>query len=283
MRPILQGRKKNYKLWILYGIIILICVIILGISVYNQFFKDDKIGVIFGITDSEEEDRYNELKNNFNTIFTNDVSNMQSENIQAEKIKENYDYIVTRHKYTEQKGDYTLDVYIPIINIKNETIEKYNQEIEDFFNKKVDEIKISSGNIYNVKYKGYIQDNVLSLVIYSELIEKNISQKIVVKTYNFDLSTNKEISLEELLNLKNIKVSNANAKIKNEIESIQRRNESLTDVGYNMYKRDASSDIYKVSNVEQFFLGEDGNIYVVFAYGNYDQTSEIDIVIFMNK
>ena len=283
MRPILQGNKHNYILWILYGIIFVVCILGIGIAVYMQYFQDEKIGVIFGITDSELEEKYNDLINNFNTLFTNDISNLQGEDINVNKIKNDFDFVATRLTYKEQKDTYTLDVHIPTININNEIIKKYNEQIYKTYTNKVKEIKTSQGDIYNVRYKSYIQDNILSLVIYSELIEKSNNQKIMIETYNYDLIQNKRISLEELLNCKSIKISEANSKIKNEIQEIQDKNNSLIELGYNIYKRDLASDRYKVSNVEQFFLGEDGNIYVVFAYGNYDQTSEMDVVIFMNK
>ena len=282
MRPVL-GDKKSYKLWILYVIIFIICILGIGIAMYMQYFRDEKIGVIFGITDSEEEDKYNELKNTFNSLFTNDIDNMQSEELEIKKIKDDFDYIATRHTYNEEQENYTLDVSIPIINIANEDIKTYNQQIEDTYKQKVDEVKASSGYIYNVRYKCYIQDNILSLVIYSELKEKTSNQKIMIETFNYNLVDNKEVTLEDILNLKNIKVSDANNKIKNEIKEIQDKNNSLIEVGYNIYSRDISSDMYDVSNVQQFFLGKDGNIYVVFAYGNFDQTSEMDVVIFMNE
>jgi len=283
MRPVLPQKKINYKLLILYGLIFVICILGIGMSMYMQYFQEEKIGVIFGITDSEDEDLYNELKNNFNSLFTNDLDNLQGNDLQVEKIKEDFDIVATRHSYSEEKDNYTLDVSIPIINIDNENIKKYNEQIQDIYKQKVDEIKSSSGYIYNVRYKCYIQDNILSLVIYSELKEKNSNQKIMIETFNYNVVENKEVILEDILNLKNIKVSDANSKIKKEIKEIQDKNNSLTDLGYNMYKRDVNSDMYEVSNIEQFFIGEDGNVYVVFAYGNFDQTSEMDVVIFMNK
>lgn len=283
MRPILPKKKINYKLLILYILIFIMCVLGIGMSMYMQYFQDEKIGVIFGVTDSEDEDIYNELKNNFNSLFTNNIDNFQSDIIQTKKIKEEFDFVATRHNYNEEQENYTLDVSIPIININNEDIKTYNKQIEDTYKKKVDEIKASTGYIYNVRYKGYIQDNILSLVIYSELKEKNSNQQIMIETFNYNLVDNEEVSLEDILNLKNISVSSANNKIKSEIKEVQEKNDSLIELGYNMYKRDISSDIYEVQNIEQFFIGEDGNIYVVFAYGNVEQTSEMDIVIFMNK
>ena len=47
-----------------------------------------------------------------------------------------------------------------------------------------------------------------------------------------------------------------------------------------LYERDLSSDIYKVENTQNFFLTQDGNIYIVYAYGNNDYTNEMDIIIF---
>jgi len=283
MRPVLPQKKKSYKLWALYGLIFIICVLGIAMSMYMEYFQDEKIGVIFGMTNSEDEDLYSELKNNFNSLFINNIDNLQGNNIQVKKIKEDFEIVATRFEVKEEKENYTLDVSIPIINIDNENIKKYNEQIEDTYKQKVDEIKSDTGYIYNVRYKCYIQDNILSLVIYSESKEKTSNQKIMIETFNYNLVENKEVTLEDVLNLKNIKVSDANSKIKSEIKEIQEKNDSLTELGYNMYKRDISSDMYEVPNIEQFFIGEDGNVYVVFAYGNDDQTSEMDVVIFMNK
>ena len=47
-----------------------------------------------------------------------------------------------------------------------------------------------------------------------------------------------------------------------------------------LYTRNLESDIYKVKNTENFFLTQDGYVYIVYAYGNTDDTNEMDIVIF---
>ena len=282
MRPVLPEKKINYKLLIIYISIFIICIIGIGMSMYMQYFRDDHIGVIFGVTNSEEEDKYNDLKNNFYNIFTNDIDIMQ-EDVDIKKIQEEYDIVATRKNIKEQKDEYTLDVSIPIINIENETIDQYNNNLSEKYEQKVNEIMADTGYIYTVKYKAYIQNNILSLVIYSELKEKTSNQKIMLETYNYNLLENKEVTLEELLTLKNIDTNVANNKIKNEIKQISEQNNSLTELGYNLYQRDLSSDIYEVKNVKQYFYGEDGNIYVVFAYGNDNETSEMDIVIFMDE
>ena len=50
--------------------------------------------------------------------------------------------------------------------------------------------------------------------------------------------------------------------------------------GYETYSRDINSDIYNIENIETFFFGEDGSLYVLFPYGNNKFTSEMDIVKF---
>ena len=42
----------------------------------------------------------------------------------------------------------------------------------------------------------------------------------------------------------------------------------------------SKSDIYTVANSENFFLGENGKLYIIYAYGNQNFTSEMDIVLF---
>ena len=44
--------------------------------------------------------------------------------------------------------------------------------------------------------------------------------------------------------------------------------------------RDLTSDIYNVDNAGAYFLGPNGELYIVYAYGNSDFTSEMDIILF---
>ena len=47
-----------------------------------------------------------------------------------------------------------------------------------------------------------------------------------------------------------------------------------------MRKRDLKNTIYNVEKTTTFFLTQEGYVYIVYAYGNFDYTNEIDIVIF---
>ena len=54
--------------------------------------------------------------------------------------------------------------------------------------------------------------------------------------------------------------------------------DELRELGYNVFFRNVKSDIYKLENANEFFI-YDNNVYIVFAYGNDNMTSELDIVI----
>ena len=39
-------------------------------------------------------------------------------------------------------------------------------------------------------------------------------------------------------------------------------------------------DEFKIENATEYFLGKNGYLYVIYAYGNDDFTSELDVIIF---
>ena len=80
MRPVIEKQKFQIR-HVFYIIIIIVCIISIGIAVYMQFFKDEKLGVIFGITDEKEDEEYKNLKENFLNIFTNDIFKKKKINI----------------------------------------------------------------------------------------------------------------------------------------------------------------------------------------------------------
>ena len=48
--------------------------------------------------------------------------------------------------------------------------------------------------------------------------------------------------------------------------------------GYGTYTRNVDDSIYDVKNISEFFFREDGTLYIVYAYGNNNYTSELDII-----
>ena len=115
-------------------------------------------------------------------------------------------------------------------------------------------------------------------MIKSNLKEGSNAQRIIIQTYNYDLRNNKEISLEEVLKIEQIDKHDVQNKIKQEIDSEEKKVKDLKQLGYNIYDRDISSDIYNIENTTEFYLTV-SELNLIYAYGNDSQTSEKDLVI----
>ena len=72
MRPEMEKRRFEVR-HIVYIVIIIVCLIAVGVAVYMQFFKDEKLGVIVGITKEKEDEEIKKLKENFLNIFDNSI------------------------------------------------------------------------------------------------------------------------------------------------------------------------------------------------------------------
>ena len=284
MRPVLQNNRINRKLWILYGFIIVICIIGIGVSLYLQVFKDENLGVAVGITSdsSEEEDEYNDLKSEFDTLFTNQLNNLQ-ENVNAQKIADQYDIVFSPYNYQKENENSEISVSIPQVNINNDIVKAFNVGLQEDYKDTAEMFvnQVSSINlVYNIDYVAYIQNDILSLAIRINFKEGSKSQKTKIETFNYNIAEGREATLEEILSLKGITADSAEEKVKTEIQNAQEKNQNLIESGYSIYQRDYTSDMYKISNSKNFLYGKDGMLYIIYAYGNDEDTSEKDIVIF---
>ena len=265
---------------IMYVIILLICVIAVIVVVGVQILGNDVVDNMFGInkiTKRTEEEEEN-LKANFENIFDNQIEDEGEYKIQ--KIKQDENLVYTNYTKEEKNEKHEIDVNLPYININNEETDNFNKEIENTFKGKDEEIlKDSNQNIiYIVKYKAYVESNILSLVIYSDLKQNTSAQRVIVQTFNFDLKENKKLTLEDIINSFDLKKADVQNKINTDIQKEQKKSEDLIKLGYNIFSRDINSDIYKVENTSEYFV-YNNNIYIIFAYGNNKMTSEKDVVI----
>jgi len=287
MRPVIQKNKINIKLIIVYIIILIICIVGIAFALSKtKYFEEENVGRALGIIDedSEKEDKYNELKNDFDTIFTNQIESSGQDTSNVKKIDSRYDLVVTAFNVTENRDNCMIDAKIPYINIANTAIRNFNKKVNLAYKQRAEALKkqTSSMNIiYTVQYKAYLQNNILSLVIRSEYKEGSKSQKIIIETVNYNVVEQRTVKIDEILSLKNIKNSEATNKIRREIKAIQEQNQALIDKeGYSIYQRDYSSNKYDISNCKYYLYGKNGMLYVIYPYGNEDSTSETDIVIF---
>lgn len=276
--------KLSKKQIIIYISIIAFCIISIIIAFYVQFYARIDYMELLGIKSNEYQKKTAEetetLKANFNTIFNNSITNVSEQNNDKRKDKEKPIIYTSLEKQENKTNSYDINVHIPYINIDNETIDKYNKEIEETFVNKANSIlKTQNKNEnYTVDYVANIEYDILSLMIRANLKEGTSAQRIIIQTYNYDLRNNKEISLEEVLKIKNIDINDTQNQIKEEIKNEQKKVDDLKALGYNIYSRDTSSDIYDIKNSKEFYLTNDA-LYIIYAYGNEKITSEMDMVI----
>ena len=269
---------------IIYGIIVCVCIISVIGAFYVQFYGRIDFGKMLGIYKSENvfgtktEEEIEAIKLGFENIFDNKVT--YSENVDNKKANKEQEIIYTKYTKDESKiKSYELNIHIPYINIDNEIITKYNEEIEDFYKKAEEVLQSENENIiYTVDYTSNIQNGILSLMIRSNLKEGTNAQREIIQTYNYDLRNNKEITLDEILTIVDVDSQVAQNQINTEISTQQERVNELKSLGYNIYSRDSESEIYNVENVEEYYVTSN-TLYVIFAYGNSANTSEKDIII----
>ena len=161
-----------------------------------------------------------ELKKEFNNLFNNSVEFNGYDTSNIPKLVENKPIVYTTYELEENKEDkYEVNMYIPVINIKNSVGNEFNAITQTIFaNKAMDILKDSKVyTIYSITYTGYINGDILSVIIKSTLKEGTSAQRIIVQTYNYDLKTGREIKFEELLAQKQISTSEVSKKINTEI------------------------------------------------------------------
>lgn len=284
MKVVLPEKKVlSKKQLIIYISIMVVCVISVIIAFYVQFYARIDIGKLLGFDSESElgnktEEQTELLKSEFDQIFTNSIENEEGQ--YNKKIESDKLLVYTKTEKKESKLNcYDVEVHIPYINIDNEIIENYNKEIEDFVNKTNSVLESQNKNtIYTVEYVANVQNDILSLMIRSNLKEGSSAQRVIIQTYNYDLRNNKEISLEEALKIEDINLNEIQTKIKDEIEVEQKKVEDLKNLGYNIYSRDVMSDMYNIENSKEFYM-TDNTLYIIYPYGNETFTSEMDLIV----
>ncbi len=282
--------KKNY---ILYIVISIICVVAIGIAVYYQIFVasqeqeylPENLTNITDNTNPSDEPEMDQVKAEFNELFKNNINFQKNTVTGVQKLDETKEIVYTAYAIDqEQDGKYDVNINIPVVNIQGEAATEYNQITQTVFADKAADVLNNSTEftVYNVDYSAYINGNILSIAIKSTLKEERSAQRIIVQTYNYDLQTGDSITLNDVLSLYGKDPAQVNEKIAREVgkaaEQAEALGQAVSQTGQTIYKRDLNSAIYITDNVSNFFVGRDGAIYVIYAYGNANATSELDII-----
>lgn len=277
---------------IIYIVIAIICVVAIVVGVYAQVYGDKprQNTIKNEITNTQDGDTVvdpEELKQEFNSLFNNSFEDQGYDVSSVKKYAglEEQELIYAAYRIKEEKDEkYSVNLNIPVFNVDGEVAAEFNATTQSIFANKAAEVLSNSESytIYNVEYEGYLNENILSLVIKSTLKEGNNPQRIIVQTYNYDISTGKKLALNEVLEAKGISTKEVNKKIELQVTEANKNAEALSDAlanaGQTVYKRDVNNAMYVTDNVNHFFVGLDGQIYIVYPYGNSNFTSEMDII-----
>ncbi len=274
MKNIKSFFVKN-KIIIMISVIVLTCAIAIAIGVYaqitNRHVMDNK--------EQESDNNYEDLQSNFNDIFTNNI------NIEAtakKDIKYN-DIVYCAYDIKPEEGkNYSINAKIPEFKIENEVTKQINKEIFDTFANTIKNIvnNSTSNTIFNLDYVVYVNNNILSLVIRCKYKDGTNPQRDIIQTYNYDLDNNKLVTIDEILNYKNLNKEDVEKKVLEEIQEQNTQMKTISEQGYNVYIRNEEDEMYKIENTPNYFLGKNNYLYLVYAYGNNNFTSEMDLVIF---
>lgn len=278
-------KKRN----IMYISISIICIVCIILGVYYQIFADKVVNenMLNEVTNTIGESNIEnpeDLLLEFNKLFTNEFDSQGYEISNITKITglEDKDIIYTAYDVKEKKeNEYEMDIKLPVFNISGEIAEGYNNITQSIFVNKANSIlsETRQYTIYNVEYVSYLNENILSLVIKSTLKEGNSAQRIIVQTYNYDIETGKKVTLNEILENNEINIKSVNKKIEEQVKEASKQAQEISEAtGQIVYKRDLNNAMYITDNVSNFFVGKDGEIYIIYAYGNNSLTSEIDII-----
>ena len=269
---------------LMYIAISAVCVISIISAVFIQF--DLKIGTSKEQKESNgttiEEKTQEELKKDFANLFNNVVDFNDYDTSKIKKINDTKEIVSTVYEsQATEENKYELDVHIPVININGDVVTGFNNVTQKLFANKTTEILegVKNYTIYSIDYTGFINNDILSVIIRSTLKEGSNAQRTIVETYNYNLVTEKEVSIYDALEQREKTTNDLTAKINTEITQAIKEANKIQLTGFETYRRDINSDVYQIENISTFFIGPDEKLYVVFAYGNNNFTSEMDIII----
>ena len=281
---VIMPEKEKYTLRekIAYAVAIIICLLTIIGVIYFEISADTSLVDILDTSQAElttlgskTEEEKEALKTVVNSKFTNSIEkNSVSTNIN--KIDNTKDIVCTAANVKKSEaGNYEVNVVLPIININSEVIEKYNKEIQNVFYSKLEDILGTENKniVYSTEYVASINNDMLSLMIRSNLKEGTSAQRTIIQTYNYDIKNNKELTLSEVLKRNGLDENTINKTIKEEIEKSEKKVEDFEQLGYSIYNKR-----YDIKNSTQFYC-TNNTIYILYAYGNEDYTSEVDIVV----
>ena len=273
--------NKRRVRYVCYILITIFCIFAVFTGVYSQFFKKEaEDNTNYGGNSFSNSVSYAEVKDSFKNLFSNNFLDNGYDDSEITKTDKDKPLIYTSISLDEESdGKYDINVSLPVVNIQGVS---YNSITQNNFVNKLNDI-IDNAQVYTIcdmNYTAYINDDILSVAIMASIKEGDSAQRIIIQTYNYNLKTGQDVSINDILQIKELNLKDVDSRIKTIVRKVAEDSESMHSTGYNVFERDTESEIYNVENIDCFILGPQGELYIIFAYGNDSFTSEMDIIAF---
>ena len=273
--------------YIMYVVIMIICIVSVFVGVYAvelRIAKDERERMEQSAENNEPIKKSEKsTTDKFKDLFTNEFFSSNYDDSQIRKVEPNKPLVYGWSENINKDGKYAIDAHLPAINIDSEVVAKYNEATSQNFVSKVNSLKSeeqpnSQFTIYETSYISYINEDVLSVAIMASLKEGSNAQRVIVKTYNYNLKTGQEVKISDILAKRGIEASTVDQKISEEVKEAAEEAESVAKTGYEIYKRNLGNQMYLVKNVTNFIQGPEGELFIIFDYGETNNTSEMDVI-----
>lgn len=274
---------------LLYILISVFCVFAIIAGIYAQSIEGRKTTPSFNRIEEKEntleEKTAAMIKEEFDDLFTGVLNLNGYDTTGIPKMNSDKEIVYTAFDIQEETDAYDINIKVPAFNIANEVASSFNSITQAKFLNKVGDIREKTDNnsktIYSIEYAGFVNGNILSVIIRSTLKEGNSAQRVMVQTYNYNLETSQKVSLTDLITLKALNKDDVSKKIKQVVKEADEEMKAVQNMGYNeVFSRDLASSMYQLENSGVYFFGPNNNLYIVYPYGNQNFTSQMDIVLF---
>ena len=84
----------------------------------------------------------------------------------------------------------------------------------------------------------------------------------------------------DIVEAKKYKQKDIQKEIDTEIEALNKKDEEIKTQYSEVKLRDLNNSMYKIENTENFIINDQGYLYLIYAYGNTENTNKIDTIIF---
>ena len=268
--------------YILYVVIIIFCVVAIGLGVYAQFFTKEPVQDAYGndISAGGNIVTAQDVNQSFIDLFTNEFYSNYDEST-ITKVDDTKELVYTFYSDNQTvEGKYNMNINIPVINIQSDVVTGFNNLTQSIFVDKINSVMAGTSvyTIYNLDYTAYVNNNLLSVAIKATIKEGDNPQRVIVQTYNYDLQTDSAVTLKEILEDRDIDETVVENRIKTVVQNASNDANKMAESGYTVYQRNVNDEMYQIDNITNFIEGPNGELYIIFAYGNNNYTSEMDII-----